>query len=232
MQVRDQIRDLVQDLRIGVGEQLPTENEISVRFDVGRTTVREAFKLLEQDGFVHARRGIGRFVAAAMPTLQRPINRLESVTEMLRSQGYEVTNRVLGVEQGLATKIEQQELALPPSGEVTRLERLRLQGDYPLIYSIDVLSSDLLSMTDGAALGGSLLGHLEEHGIHVASATAQVQAVVLKRDLAARLGVPPREPWLLLTHINLSEEGRPVIFSHDYYRGDKLSFHVLRRRQD
>src|SRR5919197_2236878 len=58
----DELRALVRE-ELQAGAQLPTESEISTRYQVGRSTVREALKTLEQDGLIEVRHGRGRFVA-------------------------------------------------------------------------------------------------------------------------------------------------------------------------
>lgn len=47
------------------GDRLPTEAELSKRFGVARTVVREAISLLRYDGIVDSRRGVGAFVTDA-----------------------------------------------------------------------------------------------------------------------------------------------------------------------
>ncbi|WP_420405806.1 FadR/GntR family transcriptional regulator [Nisaea sp.] len=44
------------------GDRLPTEAELSKRFGVARTVVREAISLLRYDGLIDSRRGVGAFV--------------------------------------------------------------------------------------------------------------------------------------------------------------------------
>jgi len=44
------------------GDRLPTEADLSARFGVARTVVREAISLLRYDGLVESRRGVGAFV--------------------------------------------------------------------------------------------------------------------------------------------------------------------------
>jgi DNA-binding GntR family transcriptional regulator len=34
---------------------------------------------------------------------------------------------------------------------------------------------------------------------------------------------------LLMVQLHLIDDGTPVLYSHDYYRGDRFSFEVLRR---
>jgi len=232
VQVRDAISQLIVEKHLGPGDQLPTESEISERFRVGRTTVREALKLLEQDGRIDVRHGLGRFVSP-LPSLHRPITRLESVTEMMHALGYTVTNRLLLVREGTADVEQSTALSISPGEPVIMLERLRLQGEEPLIYSVDVLPRRLAGPSlEAVPWAGSLFEWLDSTGHRVGSATAKIRAVRLPRGVAKRIGISFQEPWLLMIHVNLSVTGEPLIFSHDYYRGDKFSFDVLRRREE
>lgn len=45
------------------GDQLPTEQELCSALDVGRSSVREALRVLEAEGLIEVRRGLGAFVA-------------------------------------------------------------------------------------------------------------------------------------------------------------------------
>lgn len=235
LQVRDEILSLIKREALGPGDQLPTEAEIATRYDVARTTAREALKLLEQDGVVDVRHGLGRYVSQ-LATLERPITRLESVTEMMRSRGYTVINRVVSVTLGPANGEEADALDQPIGSEMIRLERVRLHHDDALIYSLDVLPRVLIAdPIDGIDWTGPLLELLERYGVRVGSAAAQIQAALLPDEGRQALGLDladPGRPWILLVHRNLDEAGRPVIYSHDYYRGDRFTFNVVRRRMD
>lgn len=52
---------------------------------------------------------------------------------------------------------------------------------------------------------------------------------LLPADVARRVNAAPRTPWLLMVNVNLDHDGRPIIHSHDYHRGDVFTFNVLRR---
>ena len=236
LQVRDQILALIKREDLGPGDRLPTEAQIAARFDVARTTAREAFKLLEQDGVVDVRHGLGRYVSQ-LATLERPITSLESVTEMMRSRGYAVTNRVVSVTVRPANEQEAAALDQPVGTEVIRLERVRLHHGDPLIYSLDVVPRALIEAPlDQGDWSGSLLDMLELHGVRVVSAgLAQIQAVLLSDEGRRALGTDladPSGPWILLVQRHLDEAGRPVIYSRDYHRGDRFTFNVVRRRRE
>ncbi|MBI3748741.1 MAG: GntR family transcriptional regulator [Chloroflexi bacterium] len=232
LQLRAEVVQLIEQDGLKAGAQLPTEAELAARFGVARTTVREALKLLEQGGVIDVRHGLGRFVSA-LPELKRSITRLESVTEMMQSLGHTVTNRVIDVRERGASNSEAAALGVAVNSPVINLERIRSQGDDVLIFSVDVLPRHLIDgQIDQIAWSESLLDLLEARGHRVSSAAAEIRAVSLPRRIASFVGEASRGPWLLMVHVNVSETGQPLIYSHDYYRGGKFTFNVLRRRTE
>ncbi|WP_026531500.1 GntR family transcriptional regulator [Arthrobacter sp. H41] len=80
------------------GSLLPTEAELGAAMEVSRTVVREALMLLEEDGLVRARRGVGRFVTDSLPRLG--IERIQPFEELLTTPGHPVSvERVQTVHQ-------------------------------------------------------------------------------------------------------------------------------------
>jgi GntR family transcriptional repressor for pyruvate dehydrogenase complex len=60
----DEIKDLIDQGTLKWGDQLPTERELSETFKVSRTCVREAFRILESQGFLDSRPGDGTYVTS------------------------------------------------------------------------------------------------------------------------------------------------------------------------
>ncbi|MDH6679876.1 DNA-binding FadR family transcriptional regulator [Rhodococcus sp. LBL1] len=60
-----------------VGQRLPSEADLAAEVGVGRSSVREAVKLLARDGLLDVRHGVGTFVAtpAAEPALETLLRR-------------------------------------------------------------------------------------------------------------------------------------------------------------
>ncbi len=61
--VADRLRKAIAAGTYGQGRRLPAERQIAEALSVSRGTVREALKLLQEDGMVERRVGIGTFVA-------------------------------------------------------------------------------------------------------------------------------------------------------------------------
>lgn len=48
---------------------IPTETELCTDMKIGRTVIREALRLLEEDRLIRVRRGVGRFVSDTLPRI-------------------------------------------------------------------------------------------------------------------------------------------------------------------
>ena len=56
-QISDQIRELIHSGVFRPGEKLPSERELAIQFHVGRTALREALRVLENEGLIVIRQG-------------------------------------------------------------------------------------------------------------------------------------------------------------------------------
>ncbi len=58
------IKDMVEKGRFKAGDQLPVERELAEVFRVSRSSVREALRSLESQGFIESRQGDGTYIAS------------------------------------------------------------------------------------------------------------------------------------------------------------------------
>lgn len=65
--VAQQIEDMIRAGKIGPGERLPSERELSTQLGVSRPSVREAMVALEISGLVEIRTGSGIYVSQDLP---------------------------------------------------------------------------------------------------------------------------------------------------------------------
>jgi DNA-binding FadR family transcriptional regulator len=79
------------------GDRLPTEADLSKRFGVARTVVREAISLLRYDGIVDSRRGVGAFVTDSS---QRSSFRISPACFEKRKQIVQLLELRTGVQAG------------------------------------------------------------------------------------------------------------------------------------
>lgn len=79
-QVSDRIRDTILNGTYPPGHKLPPELELRETLGVGRGTVREAFRLLEAQGFVEIKPGRGAFVS------EHPTEDMGAVEWLIRNE--------------------------------------------------------------------------------------------------------------------------------------------------
>jgi GntR family transcriptional regulator len=233
-QVRDSIAALVaEDMR--PGDPLPSEMAVAERLVVSRSTVREAMKLLEQEGLVETRRGMGRF-ATALSGLrsERPMTRFESITKMMTELGYEPSTNVVSVTERASTPSEQLAFDVKPNSQVVETRRLREHQGRPCVYSVNVLDPRTLDTPIGDVdWSSSVVVILEGMGHEIVASTAHISVVAepLQEDTLPHLDLPPG-PWLMVNEQCVTRLGRCVLISRDYHLGSMFSFSVVRRREE
>ena len=60
--VVNQLKTMIKDEKLKHNQRLPSERELAQRLGIGRTSVREALRVLEVEGLIEIRLGIGTFV--------------------------------------------------------------------------------------------------------------------------------------------------------------------------
>ena len=229
--LRDALVTYFEDHGVKPGDRVPSEPEIVEQFKVGRSTAREALKLLEHDGLVEVRAGLGRYLTSlSAAAVARPVTRFESVSHMLEGLGYSASTLVLSVKEDSANDAEQDALSIEPDRQVVRVERLRSERDVPLIYSLDTIIRDHLpGPVRHVDWSGSISTLMRDQGRDLVFSTARIQALNLPAETAQKYSLSEFDPWLLITETVFSTTGEPVLYAQDYHRGDLFSFNVLRR---
>jgi GntR family transcriptional regulator len=68
-QLFHQLQQRILSGQLATGAQLPSVRDLSSQIHVNPLTVAKVYQLLEQEGFVETRRGLGTFVAHRTPSL-------------------------------------------------------------------------------------------------------------------------------------------------------------------
>lgn len=95
-QIVDQVRQQVASRQLAPETQLTSVRDLAIELGVNPMTVSKAYTLLERDGLVERRAGLGLFVAADGPTFRRS-GRLALLEPTLRKAALEA--RHLGIDE-------------------------------------------------------------------------------------------------------------------------------------
>ena len=189
------------------GDLLPRETELGLALGVSRTVVREALMLLEEDGLIVTKRGVGRFVTAALP--QHELDTLEPLDYLGAADG---ATRIDLIEFSLqdVTDFVSAHLGLDTASRFWFRECVVLRDDRPVALVQEYLPDEAHLL----ALDGAIPAHLREAAaeddtlIHALCARVggvftagpcRITANVAGKTRAAQLGIKASDPVLVLT---------------------------------
>ncbi|HEX5807639.1 MAG TPA: GntR family transcriptional regulator [Anaerolineales bacterium] len=213
------------------GSQLPTEAELCEVLGVSRTVVREALRVLEDDGFVVRRHGVGTFVRN-QPILKN-LNVNFGITEMIESAGLKAGTSHLALQNETADQEKAEQLRVAIGTPLVTIERVRTADGRPVVFSIDTVTQALIQRAGFApqrllnesiySLLQTSLGQIIDYGI------ARLLPVASPVHVAEKLQLPPDALALYISQTDYSSNDEPLIYSCEYHLPDAFDFVVWRR---
>ncbi len=231
--VKDKLLELINNGYYKKGSKLPSEFDLAKTLGVSRPTLREALRVLEEENILIRRHGIGTFVNDKTTTIKSGIEELHSVTESIEQLNMSAGTKLLSVSIINADDRDKQKLDLLDNYPLIKIERVRTANLEPVVYCIDKLvKTDKFQEKSFNHIDRSIFNFLEtNYNLEISYAISEIVPVIANYKLAKALNLPARTPILLLDQVHLTSENKPILYSKNYFRSDRFSFHVIRKRQ-
>jgi GntR family transcriptional regulator len=214
---RQQVMDLIE--RLGVGNAIPSERQLSADLGVSRLTVRAALDDLAREGYLVRRRGSGTYVQ--QPKIAQELT-MTSFSEDMRRRGMAPGSRTLSLTRELAGARLGRLLRVSPSEEILVIKRLRLADGETMAIETLHLPAALVPGLEPQDLAGSFYELVRDrYGVVIASGTQAIEPTVTNEEESTALGVPLHSPAFLFERTSRDESGRTVEFVQSVYRGDR-----------
>jgi len=228
---QQELRQAIVGGTFGPGSQLPTEAELCEMLGVSRTVVREALRVLEDDGLVARRHGIGTFVRNH-PILKN-LNFNFGITEMIESAGLKSGTSHLALLKETADQEKAEQLRVDQGTPLITVERIRTADGRPVVYSLDTMTEALIQragfdpqllLTESIySLLQTSLGQVIEYGI------ARLLPVAAPRQVVEKLHLPSNALTLYIVQTDYSSDDQALVYSCEYHLPDAFDFIVWRR---
>jgi GntR family transcriptional regulator len=220
-QIAQRLRARIQEGELALGDQLPTEEELTAYYGVSRSTLRNALRLLVEQGLVARTSGKGTFVTAV--ALRQPLHELSSFAESMSEQGYAIVIEPLSHRVAQPSARVREQLRLAEGEQVLLLERLHLVDGAPVGVDRLALPAWVQERVDvETLLHDSTYRALEAGGISLGRAEQHVAAASASADLARALRVHIAHPVLMVERLAFTADERPIEHMLAHYRGDRV----------
>jgi len=230
-QISNWLRELISNGHYKVDEKLPSEHELSEKFDVSRVTVRRALQTLEGERLIYRSQGLGSFVADNRS--HQPLIRLTDFIEEMSRAGMNASSKVLKMEPVAAPEPVATLLKLNYDSTVIRLDRLRLGDGLPIALDITWLPMFYGQLIENYNLEEeTIYGVLErEYDIPIEKGRYRIEAENADCYLADHLDVIPEEALLLIDRLSFTLAEKPVYYQKRYYRTDRIVYEMMLERE-
>ena len=211
-------------------EKLPSEFELSKSLGVSRATLREALRLLEEENVIVRRHGVGTFVNTK-PMFTSGIEHLTSISAMIEQAGKVPGTKFISAREDQPTDENMDLFQIGIDDNVLTIERVRTADGEPVVYCIDTVPSRYLPNSFLTNENLSIFSAIEKtSNIYVTYAITHIDPIGYHDKYSEVLNSCKDSALLVLTQEHYDENDRLVLYSKNYFRADKFSFHVVRKR--
>jgi len=206
-------------------EKLPSEPELSKKFDISRGTVKQAVMDLVHEGVLYRIQGKGTFVAP--PKIKRSFERLATFTDDIRRIGYEPKNKLLSFQVLEAPEYIAKWLQLQPGELVIRYQRLVMAQDFRFAVVTSYLKEEIYRGLKAEHIGESLYDTLAQmYGKVPVKSHDTYTPINCSDKLAAQLGVREGDAVFYSERTAYLQDDTAVEFVESYIRGDRFKLDI------
>jgi DNA-binding GntR family transcriptional regulator len=216
-----------------VGAQLPTEGELSERFEVSRHTVREALRRLREDGLVASRQGAGttvRRVAVPQPYVHEVASIDDLVAYASGTQYRADSSEIVLADAALARRLEE-----PAGQRWLRIDGYRYaepDGDLPICWTEVFVHASYAGV--GLLLGrrpGPIYGWIEDqYGERIVEVQQLLAGRPVPAHIAPTLQVDTDSTVVEVRRKYLTASGTTAEVSFNLYPAERFTFSMTMRR--
>lgn len=219
-------------------KELPSEAELSQRFGISRSTIREALAKLELGGAITRQQGIGTYVSPVVTnhpgSVRNWLNEAPNFIDLIQNEGFWADCTLLNIgiipAGSLANFLE-----ITAQSQVVSIERVFIADASPVIHSANFVSLELIeshyqeTVCAAYKCTQSIYEFLQQWcNSKVYNQKSEIRAVLADEKIAGLLNCSPGAPLLRVEEIGYGSKMKPIFYGLNHFRGDKASFVEMR----
>lgn len=209
--------------------RLPAEMALAERYQVSRATVREAHRLLEQEGTIFARHGVGTFVSSQTGRSTYTFDSAGGGGSVLISQGEEEPSELLGYTLLPLSRLLRDRFNWP-GDTLVRLERVRRREFRVVSYGVEIVPAAFVGGTlEQDSLDDPLAIVMSRNGFPVHHSDSVLSAAAAPTRVQKQMDASPHKPVIRSVEVMYDSKGQVLAFLLEYLDASAISFRIRRR---
>lgn len=215
----------IKEKNLQENDRILTEREYCEKYNLSRSTVRQAIAYLEKKGYIYKVQGCGTFVSSRV--MKQKLLKFYSFTEEAKKQGKTPSSKILSFKEKKADEKICKELNINKDDKVYELQRLRLADDEVVMYEKTyLLEKKMQGLSKNILLENPLYNILQNrYNISFTKATERFSVLLADENIAEILTIPQGSPIIRLQRWTYA--GMEIIeYTVSLVRGDRFEFEV------
>ena len=238
----NRLRAMIHEGTLKPGTRLPNEHKLAEALGVSRGTLRSALHMLQQQGLIWRRQGMGSFISEK-PILENRLDLNIGVTELIQSMGFTPGCKILEICINQADERMAEMMQVPVDTAMVEIRRIRTANALPVVASIDYFPLSILQQSPRPMDMDLLRQRLIERNslyqvleqdlhINIEYGIAKLQPVKVDAHFIKQFGLdlPKGSVMLYMEQIDFDRNRHPLNLSLEYHVADFCTFSVYRRR--
>lgn len=230
--IRTQLLEAMRTGPYADAAHLPPETELALTLGISRTQLRDALAVLEQEGFITRRHGVGTLINRHVLKVPVRMDIEEELLDMIRSSGYDAALAYVHTRDTVPDADMLQRVDLPPDTPILRIDRLYTANGRPAIFCVDLIDKSIIRTNYTQQDLEKPIFHFLQHvcGISAYMDLTDLRPVIADESLARLLDVPTGAPLLQMYEVDYDISGELAFCSLQYFVDGYFNHTVLRKK--
>lgn len=222
IKIHNKIKRDIENHIYKVGDRIPAERQLAVKFGVSRMTLRQAIKTLEDEGILERRLGSGTYVASQK--VQEKMSGIMSFTEITKANGQTPSSKLISYQIGQPSLSEKERLQLDAGVDVLRMERIRYADESPICYEVVTIPYYLVKNDSKENISTHLYETLDRNGYEIGRVTEHISAAIANENDARLLNARKGEALITRRQVTELADGKPFEYTRARYVAERFEF--------
>jgi GntR family transcriptional regulator len=230
-QAIEYLREYILSIENEDNQKLPSEGDIAKNMGVSRLTIREALKVLENEGLIYKNQGSNTMITTFARKLSENIDYTGELGSFLKDCGYDLEVDVLSHRLDKADEKIAKILKVQTGEEILIVEKVFFADGKQAVYCINRLPKKILKDVELSEelFGQSIFEFIEENtNFEFSHDHMELIPELVTKELSEILNLDINSPLLRADIIKYATDGKVVMYNSEYYVDELIRFNALR----